>query len=422
MTSERSSGWTERALVLIGRGASGVLSVLVFGFLSRSAGLDLLGIFAAVYLTAQAVAEVADISSQRHVTRLLAAGAADSRSRLEAFQALRIRTLVSTAAIALVLTLAGAREHLAVNLAVLPAAVGAFAAHTYYATALALRQYRLIAIGPAVSLLATALGLALFPAVASLGALWTAVAAIHAGRVAELLLLRFTLPWIPARADRVRIRREWREVRFLFFQSLLSAGNARLIVPLVGLAVGAEAAGLLSLGMSLLAVISLFAVALVLPAYRAVLDRPLSRSLLAAFRYSKRDWGTATGVGVALSAGLAIFAASALAPLLGLPAWHNRVALRLIVLGGAFEPLTLFAGALFQACHRDRSLFSRSVVTMSLNWVAVLAGARFGVIGMAAALLASRGAGAAVLCWPLVAEHGAAARLSRAGSAGGAEL
>jgi len=406
MTTRASHMWLNRGLVLLGRGSAGLLPLVVFGWVSRQSGLTALGEFASVYMLAQSVAEIADFVAQRHVSRLVASGLVGDalQTRLAGFNALRLSTLGLTLVLALVANRVGLGSgDVWLDLAILALAPWVFATNTYYAAALALNRYLLIGLGPSVCLVVTTILMLVLPQVSLLSGVWAVVVSIHAAKACETLLLGVRLPHPALTSRREWALREWIQTRFLFFQGALSAANARLIVPLLSVAGGAQAAGLLSIGLSVLAITSLFSVAITLPAYREVLNLEPPDSPVAAWRLAKRDWVTGAWIGLVVTVGLCVLVAWPLAPVLGVTGRETRLAVSLIVLGGVFESLNLFGGALYHACHQDRRLFRLSVVTMCLNWIGAITGVKAGAaVGMAGGLLASRAVGALVLYFPIL--------------------
>jgi O-antigen/teichoic acid export membrane protein len=199
------------------------------------------------------------------------------------------------------------------------------------------------------------------------------------------------------------VKDEWRQTRFLFYQGVLSSANARLIVPLVAAVSGAVAAGLLSIGLSFLGIISLAAVAITVPAYRGVLELGRSHGLSEAFRRTRHDWMWAVALSLLLTAMVTVASQPLLGALFHVDGREARLAVVLVVLSGTFETLNLFAGSYYHACFRDRQLFILSIVTMTVSWVALAMGvASGGVVGMGLGFIASRAIGAATLYLPII--------------------
>jgi O-antigen/teichoic acid export membrane protein len=398
-------GWRDRAWVLTGRGAAGILPVVLLSLASRSLGLDVMGTFATALALTLGLAELADFFSERHIPRIVLSDAPtdEKTRRIEAFNSLRFAVFLAfgLAAFAVLATISD-RRALPATTVVLVCGGMVLVAKTQYAAALADRRYALLGGGPL-------LGLAVAAAVAWIllrspfKNLWAVVIALVAAKLGEIALLGTQLPWPGVNFDAGRMREEWRQIRFLFYQGVLSAANARLIVPLVAAVSGVAAAGLLSIGLSFLGIISLAAVAITVPAYRWVLELGRSHGLSEAFRRTQRDWTWAVTLSLALTATVAVVSRPLLRVLFHVDDRTAQEAVVLVVLSGTFETLNLFAGSYYHACFRDRQLFILSIVTMTVSWVALAIGvASGGVLGMGLGFMASRAVGAVALYLPII--------------------
>jgi O-antigen/teichoic acid export membrane protein len=394
-----------RAYVLLGRAASGLFSLAMVGITARAAGLAVAGDVAVLVSGIMGLVEIADVSSQRHVVRIeMTADADDREGRLAGFRLLRwvIFLCGLLFAVPVLITL---REGSSVfgKLAVVTAAAWFLHTNWQYARALALDRFDVIGLGPLIGL---GVSFGMMIALGSLDRMdpfWVMAAALHTGKGAEVAFLKRQLRRDPSRNGFGHIREEWKHVRFLFGQGVLSAANSKLIVPLAAFSAGPAAAAILSIGVSLVSVVSLGAIAIVIPSYRRWATGGRRWRLSAVLRRSRTEWL----LGATVSASLAV------AIWTGLVGWMLRRGLHLdssavraalfVILGGVFEPAFLIAGAIYQICLRDRLLLMLSVVTVLLSWVGLVIGGRLGgVEGMARAYLATRAACVVVVCGPLV--------------------
>lgn len=397
--------WRDRVLVLTGRGATGVVPVALLSLASRSLGLDVMGTFATALALALGLAELADFFSERHIPRMVLSDAStdEQTRRLGAFNSLRFVVFLAFGVIAFaVLALISDRRALPATTVVLVCGGLVLVTKTQYAAALAVRRYALLAFGPVVGL-AVAAAVAWILLHLPLRNLWAVVIGLFAGKLGEIALLGTQIPLPRVSFDAGRVQDEWRQTRFLLYQGVLSAANARLIVPLVAAVSGAVAAGLLSIGLSFLGIISLAAVAITVPAYRWVLELGRSHGLSEAFRRTQRDWMWAVTLSLVLTATVAGVSRPLLRVLFHVDDRMAQLAVVLVVLSGTFETLNLFAGSYYHACFRDRQLFILSIVTMTVSWVALALGvASGGVFGMGLGFIASRAVGVVALYLPII--------------------
>jgi O-antigen/teichoic acid export membrane protein len=397
--------WRDRALVLTGRGATGVLPVVLLSLASRSLGLDVMGTFATALALALGLAEIADFFSERHIPRMVLSDAStdEQTRRIGAFNSLRFAVCLAFGVAAFaVLALITDRRALPATTVVLLCGGLVLVAKTQYATALAVRRYTLLGFAPLAGL-AVAASLAWILLHSPFKSLWAVVIALLAAKLGEILVLGSQIPAPRVSFDAELVKDEWRQTRFLFYQGVLSSANARLIVPLVAAVSGAVAAGLLSIGLSFLGIISLAAVAITVPAYRGVLELGRSHGLSEAFRRTRHDWMWAVALSLLLTAMVTVASQPLLGALFHVDGREARLAVVLVVLSGTFETLNLFAGSYYHACFRDRQLFILSIVTMTVSWVALAMGvASGGVVGMGLGFIASRAIGAATLYLPII--------------------
>jgi hypothetical protein len=384
----------------------GLLSLGIVSYASRRAGVETGGYVATLLAVVAGVAEIADVSSQRHVLRIAAPGHEPRREeRLRAFQTLRIGLFIVCMAVALGATAAAAPGlGTALNVTFILSATWFFLSNSLYARALAQNQFGVLGFGP---LAALSIAGASLLAISRWGAIrpeWALVIALHAAKLGECILLLIHTGFQGAGSSGAAVVREWRDTRFLFFQGTLSAANGRLIIPLASWAAGPPAAAILSIGLSLVSVVSLVSAAVLIPSYRKWLTAGPCTGLDAAFRRARRDWLTAF-----LVSGVAVVALILASPWflrrgLGMKSDYFRIGLVYVTVSGIFETINLFAGACYQLCFRDRLLFHLSIVTVCLSWLAVGGGSLLGgIVGLCMAYLAARALGAAALCWPLIA-------------------
>jgi O-antigen/teichoic acid export membrane protein len=401
----RVQPWRDRALVLAGRGATGLLPVAMLSFAARTLGLRATGNFATALALAFSVAEVADFFSERHVPRVALAAPGDERhrARLEAFNSLRLIALAAGCAIgALVLWQAADRADLAVNLLVLSSSAWVLFVKTQYANALSERRYGLLGAGPLLSLTVAVACCALLLRT-TFHSLWAVGLALHAGKAAEALVLRLNLPGTRLSVAFRDVRAEWRATRYLLFQGVLSAANARLIIPLMAVAAGTVVAGILSIGLALLSLVSLSAVAMSVPAYRQAVEAGALHTLGDGFHRTKRDLLAAVAAGAMLATAIALCGRLLLHLLFHADGDDVYRASLLIVASGPLETMSLFAGTYYHACLADRRLFAISAFNALAGWVCLIAGVRLGgVAGMGWGFLVSRAVGTAALYAPIV--------------------
>jgi hypothetical protein len=143
--------WRDRALVLTGRGATGVLPVVLLSLASRSLGLDVMGTFATALALALGLAEISDFFSERHIPRMVLSDAStdEQTRRIGAFNSLRFAVCLAFGVAAFaVLALITDRRALPATTVVLLCGGLVLVAKTQYATALAVRRYTLLGFAP----------------------------------------------------------------------------------------------------------------------------------------------------------------------------------------------------------------------------------------------------------------------------------
>lgn len=410
--------WWNRALVLAGKAGTGLLPVVMLAICARLAGARGVGQFAIALSLALTVADLADFTSHRHVPRVrLASGARDVVSRLAAFNSLRALTLGLAAAVVGAGMLAALPRHdLPALLVVFASALWFFANNTSYATALADDDFFTLGVGPWVGLVvgggvAAALALA-WP----WGGLWAAAAGLHTGKACETVALwrRFGVPRTSLRAD--DLRREWDATRHLMLAGVVSAANARILVPMVAFVIGVAGAGIVSVGLNLQAAILLLGVAISVPAFRRAVDGRRVATPREAFERIQGDWAAAIGVSVGLAAAFLVAAPPLTRLVLGGGSSEATVPVMLILAAAPFDTLCIFSGVCYHAAHHDgrflRMTFRTTAGSLLLvaagGWVAATSGAALGY-------LISRVVSAAVLNAPLIAPR-------RAVSVGDAEV
>ena len=391
--------------MLLGKGATGLFPVAMLALSARADGVRGLGLFAVAFSLAQAVAELADFTSQRHVARVrLAAGAGDVSVRLAAFNTLRAATLTAGLILGSVgLAASTASGDRGPALAILWSACWLFANYTGYASAMANGSFGLAGIGPWLGLIA---GAASTGAAVWLGrpgsGIWVVVLGVFIGKGLETLWV-WTRVGLPAFTfDRAAVRYEWRATRDLMLVGLVSAANARILVPLLAVVIGVVGAGFISVGLNLEAAILLVGVAVSVPAFRSAVDNRLLHSPREAFLAVRGDWATALVCSLVLT--LAVLLASA--PLTRLIVGQDGEALlpvRLVVAAAPLDVLCIFAGVFYHAAHEDRVYLRLSVLTTTGALVLVAAGGWLaGTLGAAAAFAASRAVSVVVVYSPLV--------------------
>ena len=385
----------------MGRGATGVLPLALLALSSQKLGLVAMGNYASALALTAGLVEIADVASQRHLPRLLSS---DGHSdRVVGYAVLRWLLLGIGALPALLVIATGSDPALrAPSTAMLLAAIPMLALNTSYARALASGRYEVLGLGPLIGLFTTVtLTFALAQATPALG-LWSPTVGLVLGKSVEWLVTRRPVMERSNRPVVELARSEWRHVRYLTLQALLSAANARLVVPFVALLGGPVGAGLLSVGISVLSVVSLIATAFAVPAYRiAVLDGVPSGPA-EAFSRVRRDWWHAQGIGILLTAGLLLSVSHVMRLAFGLDGGYARI-VGIVVAAGLFETASAFAGSLYHASFRDRTLFQFTAINTSVGWLCVGVGvALAGLEGMAWGFLFSRAVGALVLHIPLL--------------------
>ena len=418
--SAAAGPWWNRALVLAGKAGTGLLPVVMLAICARLAGARGVGQFAIALSLALAVADLADFTSHRHVPRVrLASGARDVVSRLAAFNSLRAMTLgLAFAAVGAGMFAALPRHDLPVLLAVFASAFWFFANNTSYATALADDDFLTLGVGPWVGLVMGGGAAAALTLASPSGGLWAAAAGLHAGKACETLALwwRLGVPRASLRAD--DLRREWDATRHLMLAGVVSAANARILVPMVAFVIGVEGAGIISVGLHLQAAILLLGVAISVPAFRRAVDGRTVATPREAFERIRGDWAAAIGVSVGLAAALLIAARPLTHLVLGGGATGATVPVMLILAAAPFDTLCIFSGVCYHAAHHDRRFLRATILTTAGSLLLVAAGGWIGATtGAALGYLASRIVSAAALNAPLLAPG----RVASAGSAARAQ-
>ncbi len=401
-------------MVIIGRGSTGAFPVVAAALTSRAHGLEVMGELATALMLAYATAEVADIFSQRHVPRLVGLQTREALSdRLAAYNALRFVVL----GVGLCLSLAALNVALPATpswtYAVLGTAVWSTMTNMQYALALAADDYLTIGIGPAIALAALFVGAFALGEALPYRNVWTLALALNVSRLIELAWVRRRQSSPGVRFERQALAAEWQATRFLLGQMMLSAAHVRLVVPLVALLAGAAAAGAFSIGLSVLAVVSMSAVAITVPAYRHATVAGPPADLAEAWRRTRPDFFLSLVVTVGLT-----FMLLTITPWLVTLAFdvsdrsvHSVV--RLIVLSGLFEGLALFAVLWYHACFRDRALLKLSIVAVIGGWVALVVGnALADVSGIAWAFFLTRVVAVLLFYQPVVVSLTGSARHS----------
>jgi hypothetical protein len=399
----------ERAFVFIGRGASGFLPVVLTLIAARVAGLEATGRFSAVLALALALAELADISSQRHVTRTRGAGSGEQdaqapRETLDGYFGLRWLLLVAGFPLACLAVPPGSWG--TPSVATLAAAPLTLAVNTGYAVALRDRRDVWLAAGPLAAIVAALVVAGSVAAVAPERGEWVPVAALLGGRAVEALLLRRVITWPAIAFGARRVRAAWHETRYLVFQGGLSAAQARLVLPLTAWLAGSVAAGMLSIGLALVSILSLVTLASGLPAFRSIAGAPGELTPRRAWiALGPAFWQTLALV-VVFSAGLVLAVPVLLTQVFEVSAPGLVPAVRLVVATGALEAVSIFAGLAYQAGFADRVLFRLSVLTSLQSWVGIGVGAALGgFVSLAGAYSVGRLAGVVSLLLPLVRER-----------------
>ena len=392
-------------MVLTGKGGTGLLPVVMLAMCARLAGARGVGEFAIAFSLAQSVAELADFTSQRHVSRVrLAAGAGDVGERLAAFNALRLIALaIGLAGVGAILTAVLPGREALPSLVILSSAVWLFANNTSYATALAEDEFLLVGAGPWIGLVAGAgMVVALAYAQPSLG-LWAVAAGLHAGKASETLALwqRFGLPAASFGPD--SMRREWAATRHLMFLGVVSAVNARVLVPLLALVVGVAGAGFISLGLNFHAGILLLAVAISVPAFRGAVNGREVATPEAAFGLVRGDWITAIAMSAGLTGAFLLVSGTLTRLVLAGASGDASLPVALVVAAAPFDSLCIFAGVCYHAAHGDRRFLQLTVLTTTASLLLVTMGGWAGnTPGAAGAFLISRALSASVLTVPLL--------------------
>jgi len=400
LTKVPRQGW-----VLVGRGANGLLPLCLLAVVSRHLGLQGMGAFAAALALTAALAEVADINSQRHLPRLRAADGTDTR--VAAYDRLRwLLLLIGLAPVAgaAAWTATGQRAPAAV---VVAAALPMLIASRCYAAALVENRYVVLGLGPVLGL-AASVALTLLAARSLEGSLWGPALGLIAGKTIEALALRTHRAVAPRGAATVPLSAEWARVRYLVYQVLVSAVNARLVIPYVAVVAGAAAAGLLSVGINLLSVVTLMALAFTVPAYRSALETGLAATPREAFARVRHHWQLAVALGAALTVLICAATPWVLPFAFRVQGHEATMTVALVAAGAVFEPMAIFAGSLYHASLQDRRLFRLGLVNVAAGWLMTGAGGlAAGAPGMAAGFLASRAVSTLVLYVPLIRERAA---------------
>jgi hypothetical protein len=374
------------ALVIVGRGSTGVLPVAAAAVASQAFGLEAMGRLSTALMLAYATAEVADGFSQRYVPRLTSGGVIPSSvaHTLAAFNGLRFVMLAIGLVLSGIVLYPAVQERSLWPAVIVLSALWTTAANMHYALALTTDDYLTMGVGPVIALgmlLLIAGGLA---AARPQWGIWTIAIALHLARLAELAFLRGRQAWPGLTLTRAALAEQWRATRYLVGQTLLSALHVRLVIPLAALLAGPAAAASFSIAFSLLAVVSLSAVAITVPAYRRAVAAGPPPHLAEAFRRTRSDF-----VAGSLACGGMVLALWLATPWLvrlmfGVADASVHTLVRVVLLGGFFEAWALFATVWYYACFRDRDLLIRSMTAVAGGWVALFVGhAIAGAWGMA---------------------------------------
>jgi hypothetical protein len=403
--------------VVVGRGSTGVLPVAAAALASRAYGVEAMGRLSTALMLAYAAAEVADAFSQRYVPRLVSSGAGRDTvtEALAAFNGLRFVILAIGLVLSVLALYPAVGELSAWPLFIVLTSIWATAANMYYAQALTADDYVTMGLGPTIAL-AALLGTAIaLQAVVPHWGIWTLTIALHGARAIELRFLRARQAWPGLRLMRAPMVEQWQATRYLIGQTLLSALHVRLVIPLAALLAGPAAAASFSIAFSLLAAVSLSAVAITVPAYRRAVDGGPPADLAEAWHRTRPDFFLGVVGCSGIVAVLWIFTPQLVRLVFALhdPAVHALV--RMVLLGGLFEPLALFGTVWYYACFRDRDVLIRSVVAVAGGWIALSVGhALAGPWGMAAGFTIARVGAVVLLYQPVVASGLAGWRSQRA--------
>jgi O-antigen/teichoic acid export membrane protein len=387
-------------LVLAGRGATGLLPLLITVIASRSYDVALMGEIVTAVAVAYAIAEVADGQSQRHVTRVLAnAGSAGHERTLAAFNTLRFIML----GLGVIGALALPFLRQPVLWALVATALWGTLSNMAYARALADGRYDLLGVCPFVPLVTLLAAATIASRTPWADSPWALVLGLHAARAAEAGVLALATPWPGLTASTAALRDQWTRTRYLLLQTAMSAAHVRLLMPLILVSAGAAAAGVFSIGVTLLSVLSLVAVAVTIPAYRQSANAG-SKSIAVMLRRTRVDLIAGIAVCAALGLVLALATPVLLRTLFHVADSGAADVVRIVTLGGLFEAPALLASVYYQASFRDRQLFGLSVVNVVTGWVVLVVGLWFGgLTGGAWGFLASRALSAVILWIPLLA-------------------
>jgi O-antigen/teichoic acid export membrane protein len=387
--------------VFVGRGAAGVLPLVLTALASRTLGLEAMGWFASALATSYAIAEVADMLSQRQVVRVLAEDSDSARERVASFNALRLLIFAAAACVAALAWAGAGTQHFLVA-AILMAAGWGVVANGFYAQAIADGRFAIVGTGPLVSLAVAVLFAVLLSWVTPTLELWNLVIALHAGRLAELATLVGMVRWPGLRWKIDGLVEQFRSASYLLVVTLLSAAYVRLTIPVTLAIAGRSASGLMSIGLNLTAAVSITVVALTVPAYRRAVGDVAPSSMRVAFARTRSDFAAGLLATTVIVAGLVAVTPQVLRHIFHVDQPESALVVRLILLGGLFEAPALFGGVYYHACYRDRLLSVVSVVSLIASWVLIgVAGRTFGALGLGWGFLVSRAATVAILYSPV---------------------
>lgn len=380
------------------------MPVVASALASRAYGLEVMGGLATALMLSYATAEIADAFSQRHVPRLVGAGSPSAiRDRLAAYNAVRFAVLAVGLALSVIVLLLTVPDTPLWTFVVLIANVWATMASMHYALALSTDDYMTMGLGPVIALVSLGAIALTLQSVAPAWHVWSLAIALNVARALELAWVRRRQAWPGVSTDSRAVASEWNATRYLVAQVGLTAFHVRLVVPLVAFLAGTAAAGAFSIGLSLLAIVSMSAVAISVPAYRHANAGGPPANFAVAWARTKPDFFLGLIVSVSLALLLWLLMPWAVTTIFDVvdPAVHSIA--RLIVLSGLFEALALFAVLWYHACFRDRALLKLTTIAIVGGWVALVTGhALAGLPGIAWAFLATRAVTVLMIYPPLL--------------------
>lgn len=185
---------------------------------------------------------------------------------------------------------------------------------------------------------------------------------------------------------------------------VVSAANARILVPMVAFVIGIAGAGIISVGLNLQAAILLLGVAISVPAFRRAVDGRTVATPREAFERIRGDWAAAIGVSVGLAAAFLVAARPLTRLVLGGGEAGATLPVMLILAAAPFDTLCILSGVCYHAAHHDRRFLRTTVLTTAGSLLLVATGGWIGATsGAALGYLVSRMVSAAVLNAPLIA-------------------